>query len=145
MIKALTHISLLVFDIDEALKFYTEKLGFVIQENETHDGFRWVTISPQGQKDLQVVLMLAEEQGSEEDCCGHCEDENECDADDMSDVVGRQGIFCLSTDDIKKTYADLQAKGVEFISEIEEMPWGMQATFADLYGNCFCLVESKKK
>ena len=146
MIKALTHISLLVIDIDEALKFYTEKLGFVVRDNDTFEGFRWVTISPKGQDDLQIVLMLAcDEEGEEEGCCGTCEDEDECDGSDMTDVVGRQGVFCLSTDDCAKTYAELQAKGVEFTSEPEVMPWGTQVTFVDLYGNCFCLVQPAAK
>ena len=145
MIKALTHLSLLVLDIDEALKFYTEKLGFVVRENDTVNGFRWVTISPKGQEDLQIVLMLAEDESEEAGCCGTCENEEECEVDDMVDVVGRQGIFCLSTDDLQKTYAELKAKGVEFTSEPEDMPWGKQVTFADLYGNCFCLVEPAQK
>lgn len=147
MIKALTHVSLLVLDIDEALKFYTEKLGFVVRENEQHEGFRWVTISPKGQNDLQIVLMLASDEDTEDEhgCCGTCENEDECEAGDMSDFVGRQGVFCVATDDCKKTYAELKAKGVEFTSEPEVMPWGTQVTFADLYGNCFCLVEPAKK
>lgn len=146
MIKAITHFSLIVLDIDEALKFYTEKFGFVVRENESHEGFRWVTVSPKGQEDLQMVLMLAcDDEAAENNCCGHCENEDECDAGDMTDVIGRQGVFCLSTDDCKKTYAELQAKGVEFTSEPEVMPWGTQVTFVDLYGNCFCMVEPAKK
>ena len=63
----------------------------------------------------------------------------------MSDVVGRQGVFCFSTDNCQKSFEELTARGVEFTSEPEEMPWGIQATFADLYGNCFCLIEAKAK
>lgn len=145
MIKALTHVTLLVHDIDETVEFYTKKLGFVVRDNETFEGFRWVTISPAGQDDMRIALMPASDgEGEEHGCCGSCDSEDECDVDDMSDVVGRQGVFCLSTDDCKKTYADLKAKGVEFTSEPEMMPWGMQVTFVDLYGNCFCLVEPIK-
>ena len=144
MIKALTHVTLLVHDIDEALEFYTKKLGFVVRDNDDFEGFRWVTISPKDQEDVRIALMPASDDEDESGCCGTCDNEEECESDDMSDVVGRQGVFCLSTDDCKKTYAELKAKGVEFTSEPEMMPWGMQTTFIDLYGNCFCLVQPTK-
>lgn len=143
MIKALTHISILVLDIDEALEFYTKILGFEVRDNQETNGFRWVTVSPKDQPDFQIVLLPACDE-ADEGCCGTChEDEEECEVEDMSDVVGRQGVFCFATDNCKKTYEELKGRGVEFTSEPEDMPWGVQATFADLYGNCFCLVESK--
>lgn len=148
MIKALTQVSILVLDIDEALKFYTEKLGFVIRENDEFEGFRWVTVSPKAQPEFQIILLPACDE-ADEGCCGSdsCSDdecEEACD-EDMSDVVGRQGVFCFSTDNCIETAKELKARGVEFTSEPEVMPWGTQATFTDLYGNCFCLVEEAKK
>jgi predicted enzyme related to lactoylglutathione lyase len=146
MIKSVTHVSLLVLDIDEALKFYTEKLGFVIRENEENEGFRWVTVSPSADSEVQIVLLPACDE-ADGGCCSEdesCCDADECEEEDMSDVVGRQGVFCLSTDNCIEDSKKLKARGVEFTSEPEVMPWGTQATFADLYGNCFCLVEAAK-
>lgn len=144
MIKALTHVSILVLDIDEALKFYTEVLGFAILENETNDGFRWVTVAPKGQTDIRIILLPASDE-ADQGCCGSCESDDDCDMEDedMSDVVGRQGVFCFSTENCQKTFEELTARGVEFTGEPEEMPWGIQATFADLYGNCFCIIQAK--
>src|SRR3990172_11096699 len=60
MIKKFSHLTILVKDIDEALKFYTEKLGLAVHTNATMpDGSRWVTVCPQGQKDMEFALMKA--------------------------------------------------------------------------------------
>lgn len=145
MIKALTHVTLLVHDIDETVAFYTQKLGFVVRDNEEFDGMRWVTISTKEQPELKFALMPAADAEEEADCCGSCDDnEEECVVEDMSDLVGMQGVFFLSTDDCAKTCQELKAKGVEVLNEPEMLPWGMQATFVDLYGNSFCLIEPKK-
>lgn len=122
MLKGLTHITILVKDQEQALKFYTEKLGFQIHTDAKFQDMRWLTINPVGQKEMEFCLMKPETQEGLEQ-------------------VGKQGgsfgIGCLSTDDACKTYEQLKAAGVELLSEPKTEPWGTGFTFKDLYGNLF--------
>lgn len=130
MIDQLTHITILVRDIDEALKFYIEKFGFALHTDAVMpDGFRWVTVCPKGQKNMEFALMKA--QTAEE-------------LERVGAQVGQQqslGIF--ETKDCRATYQELKAKGVKFLGEPKEEPWGTGVGFEDLYGNKFYLNESR--
>ena len=129
MITQLTHITILVKDIDEALKFYTEKLGFDLHTDAVMpDGFRWVTVCPKGQKDMEFALMQA--QTPEE-------------LERVGAQVGQQSLGIFETKDCKKTYQELKAKSVRFLGEPKEEPWGTGVGFEDLYGNKFYLNESR--
>ncbi len=125
MITGITHLTLFVRDQDEALKFYTEKLGFTVHTDADMGGMRWLTLNPKGQKDFELVLFLAE--GTD------------------TSLIGKQGgtgiLICLSSDNLDKDYKDLKAKGIEFTDEPEEHPWGKSVTMKDLYGNLLYLVQ----
>lgn len=129
MINKLKLITILVKNIDEALDFYTKVLGFKLHTDATMpDGFRWVTVSPEGQSEMEFALMLA--QSDEE-------------IKRVGSQVGQQSIGVLGTNDCKKTYQDLKEKGVKFIGEPIDEPWGIGVTLEDLYGNKFYLNQEK--
>ncbi len=130
MITKVTHISLLVRDQEEALKWYTEKLDF---ENQDDGPFpdnsgRWLTISPKRQPDLQIVLQPPEwGLGTNPET--------------RAKQIGQTPGWILATDDCRRDYEILQSRGVEFISPPEEMPWGISAVFKDLYGNLHNMIQ----
>jgi catechol 2,3-dioxygenase-like lactoylglutathione lyase family enzyme len=124
MIEKLTHITILVKDQDLALDFYTKKLGFELHTDAAFDGSRWLTVNPPGQKDMEFVLMKPETQEG---------------LAQVGKQGGQGGLGVLSTKDCKKAYELLRARGVEFIGEPQEEPWGIGVQFKDLYGNIFYL------
>jgi catechol 2,3-dioxygenase-like lactoylglutathione lyase family enzyme len=134
MIDRLSHATVFVTDQDRAKAFYTEKLGFEVRTEVTMGNFRWLTVGPKGQPDLELVLMpLA---GSP------------MDADAMATLQklvesGKLGVGVFATPDCRKTYAELKAKGVVFKSEPAERPYGVEAVFLDDTGNLFSLTERK--
>ena len=125
-----------VHDQDEALAFYTDKLGWEVREDVTLPeipDFRWLSVGPPEQKDIAIVLMAVP--GApvfEEDT-----------RQKILDIMGRGaagGIF-LTTDDCKAAYEQLKARGVEFSEEPSERPYGIDAGFHDPSGNAFRLVQ----
>jgi catechol 2,3-dioxygenase-like lactoylglutathione lyase family enzyme len=125
MITGITHVTLFVRNQDDALTFYTEKLGFTVHTDTNFSGMRWLTLNPKGQKDFELVIFLAE-------------------GNDTA-LIGKQGgtgiFLCLSSDNLDKDYQDLKAKGVEFTDQPEDHPWGKSVTLKDLYGNLLYLVQ----
>ncbi len=131
MITRLSIFSLLVRDQQEALKFYTEKFGFEKRaDNEFWGGRRWITVAPQGQKELEFLLEPIDWLEGE-------------DREKAERVIGNQPSGVFVTDDCRKTYAELVAKGVTSIFAPRGEGWGLEARVADLYGNQFSLVERK--
>ncbi|CAM2823012.1 VOC family protein [Saccharomonospora xinjiangensis] len=125
-----------VHDQDEALDFYTRKLGMEVRADVTMpelDGFRWLTVGPEGQPDVSIVLMaipgppVLDEATSTQV------------ADLMSKGVGAT-IF-LVTDDCRGTYEKLRARGVEFVEPPEERPYGIDSGFRDPSGNHIRLTQ----
>lgn len=121
------HITLLVEDLDEALSFYIEKLGFVKRQDAKFWGnMRWVTVSAKEQPDLELTFVLA-------------------DTEDKKKALGKQSgdhvFMTLETDDCNRDYQAMKAKGVKFYDEPTEQPWGIEVVFEDLYGNLYDLVE----
>ena len=125
-----------VHDQDEALKFYTEKLGMEVQSDVTVPelgNFRWLTVAPVGQPDVAIVLMaipgppVMDEQTAEEVRALMAK--------------GFAGTVFLTTDDCRGTYEDLRSRGVEFVEEPEERPYGIDCGFRDPSGNHFRLTE----
>ena len=133
MIKRLSHATIYVKDQDRAKSFYVDKLGFEVRTDQKMDDFRWLTVGPKDQPDLEIVLM-ATGGGSMFD------DETSARIIELMDR-GALGAGDFETSDCKKTYAELKAKGVEFLSEPEERPYGIEATFKDDSGNWFSLTQ----
>jgi catechol 2,3-dioxygenase-like lactoylglutathione lyase family enzyme len=120
------HITLLVKDQDEALKFYTEKLGFQKRQDLPLGNMRWVTVSPKGQTDIELTFVVA-------------------DTEEKRKAVGKQAgdhvFLTLQTDDCRKEYKALKGKGVKFYGKPEVQQWGVDVVLEDLYGNLFDLVQ----
>ena len=125
-----------VHDQDEALAFYTEKLGWEVRADVTlpeMGDFRWLTVGPVGQEDFSVVLMAVPGQPV-------MEPETREQVLDLA-AKGFAGTVFLSTDDVHSDYEQLKARGVEFSEQPEERPYGIDAGFHDPSGNSFRLTQ----
>jgi catechol 2,3-dioxygenase-like lactoylglutathione lyase family enzyme len=134
MIKKLSHVKVFVLDQDRARDFYTQKLGFEVRTDVTMDGFRWLTVGPVGQPDLNVLLAKPEPpMFSDEDAAA------------LRGLVAKGAMAggVIETDDCRKTFDDLKAKGVTFLQEPAERPYGVEALLRDDSGNWFSLTERK--
>lgn len=122
MIKQLANVSLAVKDYDEALHWFTEKLGLELRMDGSMGGdYRFLTVGVPGQDDVSIVL--------------HKPFEGYQDA--KSNIQG----FLFHTDDCRKEVERLRQVGVKITLEPEEQPWGVQAVFEDLYSNTHVLLE----
>jgi catechol 2,3-dioxygenase-like lactoylglutathione lyase family enzyme len=137
MITRMSHATIYVLDQDEALKFYRDKLGFEVRMDVTMDnGFRWLTVGPKTQPDLQIVLMKVQE--------GFMFDAEKVAMLKKLIQGGVMGAGVLEVDDCHKTYQELKAKGVHFMSEPQERFYGIEALMKDNSGNWFSMTERKK-
>src|SRR5579862_7811006 len=126
MISHLSHTSVFVLDQDSAKEFYTEKLGFEVRFDITMGddfegaggGFRWLTVGAKDQPDLQLILSSCD-MGRSTDAAAQ-----------LRQLVasGSMGVGVMATEDCHGTYRDLVAKGVTFLSEPVERPYGIEAT-----------------
>jgi len=128
-----------VHDQDEALAFYTEKLGFEVRTDATLPelgDFRWLSVSPPGQPDVAIVLMAIPGQPVMNDDV----------ADEVRSLMakGFAGAIFLTTEDCQASYEELKARGVEFSEEPEERPYGIDAGFRDPSGNSFRLTQVRE-
>jgi predicted enzyme related to lactoylglutathione lyase len=133
MIKQIAYTNVFVLDMDEAKAFYTEKLGFEVRDDVRMDGFRWLTVRPASQLDPSLVLMpIASPMMDEED------------AKQLRALVakGALGAGVLHTDDCHATFKELSARGVEFVQEPAERPYGVEAVLRDNSGNWFSLTQT---
>ncbi|MFL6122786.1 VOC family protein [Actinophytocola sp.] len=140
MIQKMSHVTVYVLDQDAAKEFYTDKLGFQVGEDLVMGdgfegagaGFRWLTVSPPGQPDLRFVLA--------DPRMGHAPEH----ADVLRELLakGAFGHGVLATDDCRKTYRELSERGVVFLQEPAERPYGVEATFRDDSGNVYSLTEA---
>lgn len=128
MRQSIIHIALLVRDYDEAIAFYTEKLGFVLLEDTAQPGQqkRWVVVAPPG--GAGATLLLARAATPEQ-------------ARFVGDQAGGRVFLFLRTDDFWRDYRALQARGVRFVREPQQAEYGTVAVFEDLYGNRWDLLE----
>ncbi len=125
-----------VHDQDEALDFYTKKLGFEVQTDVTLPelgNFRWLAVGPPGQSDIGIVLMAipgAPVMDAET-------------AEQVRTLMGKgfAGAVFLTTDDIQTSYGELLERGVEFTEAPEERPYGIDCGFRDPSGNSFRLTQ----
>jgi uncharacterized glyoxalase superfamily protein PhnB len=125
-----------VLDQEEALAFWTEKVGFEVRADVTlaeMDDFRWLTVGPPGQEDVSVVLMSIP-------------GEPMIDAETRAQIrelvaKGFAGTVFLTTDDCRAEHERLVARGVEFTEAPEERPYGIDAGFRDPSGNAIRLTQ----
>jgi len=136
MIDRISHVTIWVLDQDEALKFYTEKLGFTVRGDATLGDFRWLTVAPPNQQDLEFVLMKT---GT-----GPKMDAETVETLENLIRKGVMGTGVLHTDDCRATYEELKAKGVEFIAPPNDRPYGVEAILKDNSGNWFSLTQPKQ-
>ncbi|MEJ8544530.1 VOC family protein [Brevibacillus borstelensis] len=129
MLRRLAHVTLYVRDCEEALQFYTEKLGFETRMSAKMDsGAWWLTIGLPGQ-DVEIVLHDPT----------HWHDQET--AEKMLGLVGKNPMWVWETDQFDQTYAAFRERGVRFVTEPSDQMYGREAIFADLYGNLFLLLE----
>tara|TARA_R110000751_G_scaffold62520_7_gene129374 strand:+ start:244980 stop:245393 length:414 start_codon:yes stop_codon:yes gene_type:complete len=131
MYNRIAHIALVVRDYDEAIRFYTQKLDFVLLEDTKIDeSKRWVVIAPTGAKECCLLLAKA------------------ADEEQLNSVGnqtgGRVGFF-LFTDNFRRDYDKLTNRGVTFVRPPKKEPYGVVAVFKDLYGNLWDLLEPNGK
>jgi catechol 2,3-dioxygenase-like lactoylglutathione lyase family enzyme len=121
-------VTLVVDDYDEAIRFYTEALGFRLAEDAPRpDGSRWVVVQP-GTPGTGSGLLLARAKG-------------EAQAARVGDQSGGRVGFFLHTDDFARDHARMAAAGVIFLEEPRHEPYGTVAVFQDLYGNRWDLLQ----
>lgn len=126
-----------VTDQDEALEFYTTKLGMEVRADVTvaeMGDFRWLSVGPPGQDDVSIVLMAVPGPPL-------LDDES---AAQLRDVMGKgmANTVFLVTDDCQASYDELQARGVEFTEEPTKVAYGVDAAFRDPFGTNFRLTQA---
>jgi catechol 2,3-dioxygenase-like lactoylglutathione lyase family enzyme len=138
MLKQLTHVQVWVHDQDEALDFYTNKLGMEVREDVTvpeMGNFRWLSVGLPGQDDVAITLM---------DIPGPPVFEEET-RQKIIDLLARgaSGGLFFTTDDAQQSYEELKGRGVEFTQEPTEQPYGIDAGFRDPSGNHFRMAQPR--
>lgn len=131
MKQSIAHIALVVNDYDEAIEFYTEKLGFILLEDTAQsETKRWVLVAPPGAEECSLLLAkgVGEEQRSR-----------------VGNQTGGRVFLFLHTDDFWRDYENYRSKGITFVREPKNEEYGTVAVFADLYGNLWDLVEFKER
>lgn len=135
----IAHTQLWVHDQEEALAFYTEKVGMELRSDVSFPElgeFRWLTVGPVGQPDFAIVLMAIP-------------DPPVMDAQTADQVAGLMakgfaGTVFLATDDCQASYEELKARGVEFTEAPEERPYGIDSGFRDPSGNSLRLTQVRE-
>jgi uncharacterized glyoxalase superfamily protein PhnB len=128
-----------VHDQDEALAFWTEKVGMHVSADVTlpeMGGFRWLAVSPPGQEDVAIVLMAIPE-------APMFEPETIAQINALMSK-GAAGTVFLASEDCRADYEQLKARGVEFVEEPEDRPYGIDAGFRDPSGNHIRLTQVKE-
>lgn len=130
MPQSLAHIALIVRDYDEAIAWFTTKLGFTLIEDtyQPEQDKRWVTIRPPGAPENATTILLARASTPEQ-------------TEFIGDQAGGRVFLFLATDDFQRDYDAMIAKGVVFVRPPAVQPYGTVAVFEDLYGNRWDLVE----
>ena len=128
-----------VHDQDEALAFYTEKVGLEVRADVTlpeMGNFRWLTVAPAGQADVSIVLMAIP---------GPPVMDAET-AEQVRSVMakGFAGTIFLTTDDVQASYEELKGRGVDFVEQPEERPYGIDSAFRDPSGNNIRLTQVRE-
>jgi catechol 2,3-dioxygenase-like lactoylglutathione lyase family enzyme len=135
----ITHALLWVHDQDEALAFYTEKLGWEVRADVTvaeMGNYRWLTVGPAGQPEVAIVVNAVPGPPV-------------VDTDTAEEIrslmaKGWAGTAFLTSDDVHATYEELTARGVEFVEQPEERPYGIDSSFRDPSGNYLRLMQVRE-
>ncbi|MEV4684379.1 VOC family protein [Streptomyces kurssanovii] len=137
MIKGLAISTVWVLDQDRAKEFYTEKLGLEVRTDMTmgEGGMRWLTVGAKDQPDVELTLMVPTASSMDPESAAA-----------MTTLVskGVLGAGVLATDDIHGDYEKLKARGVEFLQEPQERPYGTEAIFRDDSGNWFSFTQRRQ-
>jgi catechol 2,3-dioxygenase-like lactoylglutathione lyase family enzyme len=128
-----------VHDQDEALDFYTRKVGMEVRADASFPelgDFRWLAVGPPGQDDVAIVLMAIP---------GPPVMDQET-TDEVRNLMakGFAGTVFLATDDCQAAYEELSGRGVEFVDEPEERPYGIDSSFRDPSGNHIRLTQVRE-
>lgn len=118
VIERIKAVTIAVKDQEEALSWYVERLGFSKKADIPIPGFRWVTVAPEGQEDVEFLL-----------------------ASWFPDLVGKNATCVVHTADCTAAHKLLAERGVEFLQQPQSRPYGTEAVFQDLYGNRYALVQ----
>lgn len=135
MFTGITHSQIYVLDQDEALDFYVGKLGLEVSTDADLGFMRWLTVNVPGHPERQVLLekpgppRLSEETAEQ--------------VRDLLTKGATGGFLIFSTDDCRKTYETLRAKGVEFTEEPTERPYGIDCGLRDPFGNSLRFTQPK--
>jgi catechol 2,3-dioxygenase-like lactoylglutathione lyase family enzyme len=130
MRQRIVHIALVVEDYDDAIRFYTERLGFnLVEDTRLSETKRWVLVAPKGASECCLLLAKAatEEQKSR-----------------TGNQTGGRVFLFLETDDFWRDYHKMIADGIRFVRPPQEEDYGTVAVFADLYGNLWDLIQRKE-
>jgi catechol 2,3-dioxygenase-like lactoylglutathione lyase family enzyme len=135
MLRRLTHVNLWVHDQDQALDFYTRKVGFELREDVTlaqFGNYRYLTVGPPLQPEVHFILGVPGPPVHDPDT-----------AASMKELVAKGAMSGLNfeVDDCKATCQELRDRGVEIIQEPNMVPWGIDAAFRDLSGNHIRFVQ----
>ena len=136
MLKQLTHTQVWVNDQDEALAFYTEKLGMELREDVTVPelgNFRWLSVGVPGQPDVAITLMAVP---------GPPVFDEDTRAQIQALLAKGAGGLFFSSDDVQGSYEELKRRGVEFTQEPTQQPYGLDAGFRDSSGNHFRMMST---
>ena len=135
MIQRVSHMVVYVLSQDRAHDFYVNKLGFEVRTDAKMGDFRWLTVGPKGQPDLEVALMEVKP--------GPMLDEARCKV--LRELIqkGTFGFGAFDTADVRKTYEELKARGVQFLSEPKERPYGIETILKDDSGNWCSLTQQR--
>ncbi len=131
MNQRIAHIALVVNDYDEAIQFYTEKLGFdLIEDTPLSAEKRWVIVAPKGAKECSLLLAKAS---------------NDDQRASLGNQTGGRVFLFLFTDDFWRDYNQMLSRGIEFVREPKEEAHGTVAVFKDLYGNLWDFIQPSDK
>lgn len=132
MKQSIVHVALVVRDYDEAIDFYTKKLHFTLVEDtyQPEQDKRWVVVSPPGSSGTTVLLARASK--SEQQAF-------------IGNQTGGRVFLFLNTDDFWRDYNEMVSRGITFVRDPKQEPYGMVAVFKDLYGNLWDLLELNAK
>lgn len=127
MQQKIAHVALLVREYDEAIAFYTGKLRFdLLEDTDLGAGKRWVLLAPPGSRESCLLLARADSPSQ---------------VSGVGNQAGGRVFLFLHTDDFWRDHAEMQARGVLFLEEPRQEPYGLVAVFEDLYGNQWDLLE----
>jgi catechol 2,3-dioxygenase-like lactoylglutathione lyase family enzyme len=131
MKQFIAHIALVVRDYDEAIEFYTGKLGFILEEDTIlSETKRWVLVRPPGSGDCSLLLAKAAKPEQE---------------DSVGNQTGGRVFLFLFTDNFERDYENMLKKGIQFVRSPSNEEYGTVAVFEDLYGNLWNLIEPSAK